>query len=77
MPKPGDPNTNWGAVDPTQNNVSGHFNLLPGDLYLDKPASPRNNNWYLLTLAACRGLTFLEQQPELGNLRWEKSTPER
>ncbi|MEZ6139153.1 MAG: acetylxylan esterase [Zavarzinella sp.] len=61
----GDPNTDWGAVDPTQQNVPGYFNLKPGDKYLDPFDSPRNNNWYLLTLGARRGLTFLEQQPEV------------
>jgi dienelactone hydrolase len=63
--KDGDPNTDWGAVDPTQKNVSGYFNLKPGDKYLDPFESPRNNNWYLLTLGARRGLTFLEQQLEV------------
>ena len=63
--KDGDPNTDWGAVDPTQKNVPGYFNLKPGDKYLDPFESPRNNNWYLLTLGARRGLTFLEQQPEV------------
>lgn len=63
--KPGDPNTDWGAVDPTQNNVPGYFNLKPGAKYLDPVDSPRNNNWLLLTLGARRGLTFLEQQPEV------------
>ncbi len=62
--QPGEPNTDWGAVDPTQNNVPGYANLLPGEMYLDAAESPRNNNWYLLTLAARRGLTYLEQQPE-------------
>ncbi len=61
----GDPNTDWGAVDPTQKNVPGYFNLKPGDKYLDPFESPRNNNWFLLTLGARRGLTFLEQQPEV------------
>ena len=61
----GDPNTDWGAVDPTQQNVAGYFNLKPGDQYLDSVDSPRNNNWYLLTLAARRALTFLELQPEV------------
>ena len=28
--KPGEPNTDWGAVDPTQNNVPGYFSLKPG-----------------------------------------------
>ena len=63
--KDGDPNTDWGAVDPTQKNVPGYFNLKPGDKYLDSFESPRNNNWYLLTLGARRGLTYLEQQPEV------------
>jgi len=62
---PGDPNTDWGAIDPTQKNVPGYSNLKPGELYLDSGESPRNNNWYLLTLGSRRGLTFLEQQPEV------------
>jgi len=60
-----DPNTQWGAVDPTQTNVPGYFNLQPGERYLDPMESPRNNNGYLLTLCGRRGLTFLEQQPEV------------
>lgn len=63
--KGGDPNTDWGAVDPTQKNVPGYFNMKAGDRYLDPFDSPRNNNWYLLTLGARRGLTFLEKQPEV------------
>ena len=63
--KDGDPNTDWGAVDPTQKNVPGYFSLAPGDKAIDPFDSPRNNNWYLLTLGARRGLTFLEQQPEV------------
>ncbi len=63
--KDGDLNTDWGAVDPTQKNVPGYFNLKPGEKYLDPFDSPRNNNWYLLTLGCRRGLTFLEQQPEV------------
>ncbi|MFM7541080.1 MAG: alpha/beta hydrolase family protein [Planctomycetota bacterium] len=67
--RPGDANTDWGAVDPTQNNVPGYFNLKPGPKYLDPVDSPRNNNWYLLTIAARRGLTFLEKQPEVDPAR--------
>jgi dienelactone hydrolase len=63
--KPGDANTAWGAVDPTQQNVPGYLNLQPGDKYLEAHESPRNNNWYLLTLGCRRGLTFLEQQAEV------------
>lgn len=63
--RPGEPNTDWGAVDPTQKNVPGYFNFRPGPKTLDPYPSPRNNNWYLLTIAARRGLTFLERQAEV------------
>ncbi len=63
--RPGEPNTDWGAVDPTQNNVAGYSNLKPGPKYLDAVESPRNCNWYLLTLGCRRGLTFLERQPQV------------
>ena len=63
--KPGEENTDWGAVDPTQNNVRGYFNVKPGEKFLDAQESPRNCNWFLLTLGCRRGLTFLEQQPEV------------
>jgi dienelactone hydrolase len=63
--QPGDPNTDWGAVDPTQHNVPGYFNLLPGDKSLVDRESPKNCNWYLLTIGCRRGITFLEQQPEV------------
>lgn len=63
--RPGEPNTEWGAVDPTQQNVPGYFNLQPGDKFLVDHESPQNCNWYLLTIGCRRGLTFLEQQPEV------------
>jgi dienelactone hydrolase len=67
--KPNDLNTDWGAVDPTQKNVPGYFNLKPGKKYLDAFESPRNNNWYLLTLGSRRGLTFLERQKQVDQNR--------
>lgn len=63
--QPDDPNTDWGAVDPTQNNVGGYSNLLPQDNTIDPFPSARNNNWFLLTVGCRRGITFLEQQPEV------------
>ncbi len=62
---PGDPNTDWGAVDPSQLNVKGYASMLPGpkQLFEDRE-HPANNNWYLLTIGCRRGLTFLERQPE-------------
>jgi hypothetical protein len=64
--QPGDPNTDWGAVNPSQVNWAGFFSLLPGpeQLFEDRE-HPKNNNWYLLTLGCRRGLTFLEGQPEV------------
>ena len=67
--KAGEANTDWGAVDPTQKNVRGYFNVEPGEKFLDAQESPRNCNWFLLTLGCRRGLTFLEQQPEVDGQR--------
>ncbi|MFO1483850.1 MAG: dienelactone hydrolase family protein [Verrucomicrobiaceae bacterium] len=64
--EPGDPNTDWGAVDPSQLNVQGYSTMLPGPKqFFEDREHPKNNNWYLLTLGCRRGLTFLEQQPEV------------
>lgn len=61
--KPEDAGTDWGALDPTQKHVSHYFTTMPDPLTLDAVPSPRNNNWFILTLTARRALTFLEQQP--------------
>jgi hypothetical protein len=68
--QPGDPTTDWGAVDPMQQNVPGYASMLlgPKQFYEDHQ-DPNNNNWYLLTLGCRRGLTFLEQQPEVNPQR--------
>ena len=63
--EPGDPNTDWGALDATQKHNEHYGTLLPDDRTLDAVESARNNNWFLLVLAARRGLTFLDQQPEV------------
>lgn len=68
--EPGDPNTDWGAVDPTQLNAGRYSSILPGPMQLfEDREHPKNNNWYLLTLGCRRGLTFLEQQPEVDGKR--------
>jgi len=64
------PNTDWGALDathPPQRNKANHFaGPTTPDVYtLDAMDSPRNDNWFLVTLAARRALTFLERQPEV------------
>lgn len=64
--QPEDPNTDWGAVDPSQLNVPGYQSILPGPgQFFEDREHPKNNNWYLLTLGCRRGLTYLEQQPEV------------
>jgi dienelactone hydrolase len=60
-----DPNTDWGALDATQRHNDHYAGGKPDAKTLDEIESPRNNNWFLLVLAARRGLTFLEQQPEV------------
>ena len=64
------PNTDWGALDathPPQRNKANHFAgpTEPDAYTLDAVDSPRNDNWFLVTLAARRALTFLEKQPEV------------
>lgn len=63
------PNTDWGAVDATQTTHNDHFgppnSFRPDSKTVDSVDSVRNNNWFLITLAARRALTFLERQPEV------------
>jgi len=62
----GDPATDWGAVDATQDGHNDHYGSLePDGKTLDTVVSPRNNNWFLIVMAARRALTFLEQRPEV------------
>ena len=68
-----DVNTDWGKVDPTQGprfyskalRQGWKRNLQPDQYSIDPVPSPRNANWFLLTVAARRAITFLEQQPEV------------
>jgi hypothetical protein len=67
-------NTDWGALDathPPQRNKVSHFagGTAPDDFTLDAVDSPRNDNWFLVTLAARRGLTFLQSRPEVDPAR--------
>lgn len=66
----GDPGTDWGAVDATQDGHNSHYaSVEPDSKTLDAVASPRNNNWFLITVAARRALTLLEQRPEVDRER--------
>ena len=69
-------NTDWGKVDPTQGpqfypkafrGVKQDFQ--PDPHTIDPVLSPRNGNWYLLTYAGRRAITFLENQPEVDPAR--------
>ncbi len=68
------PQTDWGALDathPPQRDKANHFAgaLTPDEFTLDPVESPRNSNWFIVLIAARRGLTFLEQQPEVDGAR--------
>ena len=56
--KPGDKNTDYNAIDLK-------FNSFNHDKSLDPGTSPRNEGWFLATVVGRRGLTFLQQQPEV------------
>ena len=65
-------NTDWGNVDPSQGPQfypkafrAVKSNFLPDEHTIDSVVSPRNGNWFLLTYAGRRAITFLEQQPEV------------
>ena len=61
--------TDWGALDayhaPSRYGRDAFPSIPVEDWSLDPVKSPRNNAWFLVTLAARRGLTFLERQPEV------------
>ena len=61
--------TDWGALDayhaPCRTPKNNFGYIPPAPWTLDAVESPRNNPWFLCTLGARRGLTFLEQQPEV------------
>tara|TARA_B100002019_G_scaffold175464_1_gene151630 strand:- start:2870 stop:4741 length:1872 start_codon:yes stop_codon:yes gene_type:complete len=61
--------TDWGALDayhaPSRYGRDAFASIPVTDWTIDPIKSPRNNSWFLITLAGRRGLTFLEQQPEV------------
>ena len=58
-----------GRLTPRRSTTTTYGTMKPDAKTLDGCESPRNNNWFLLVLAARRGLTFLEQQPEVDGRR--------
>ena len=61
--------TDWGALDayhaPSRNGKDAFPSIPVADWTIDSVESPRNNSWFLVALAARRGLTFLERQPQV------------
>ena len=61
--------TDWGNVDgyhaPTRNSGGQFPSAKAHPWTIDSVESPRNSPWFLCTLAARRGLTFLEKQPQV------------
>ena len=61
--------TDWGALDayhaPCRNEKNNFQTVAAAPWTLDAVESPRNNPWFLCTLAARRAVTFLQQQPEV------------
>ncbi|MDF7809091.1 sialate O-acetylesterase [Pontiellaceae bacterium B12219] len=66
----GEPNTEWGSVDARQvYHQSTFITVEPDNKTIDRVASPRNSNWFLLCVANRRGLTFLQEQAETDGVR--------
>ena len=64
--------TDWGALDAyhAPSKFRNSYTIIqPAPFTMDQVDSPRNNSWFLSTLGARRGLTFLEQQPEVDGTR--------
>lgn len=65
--------TDWGNIDPTHDGgfyphalrEEFKYSFLPDEHSVDPILSPRNSNWFILSLAGRRALTFLERQPEV------------
>ena len=65
--------TDWGKIDPCHGKKfykkglrdDFKYSLTPDAHSVDPILSPRNSNWFILSLAGRRALTFLEQQPEV------------
>lgn len=65
--------TDWGKIDPTHDGgfyphalrEEFKYSFNPDEHSVDPIFSPRNSNWFILSLAARRALSFLEQQPEV------------
>ena len=62
--------TDWGALDGYHAPSRHPKNVFPkipapAPWTIDAVVSPRNNGWFLCTMAARRALTFLEKQPQV------------
>lgn len=63
------PNTEWKGVVANQTTTNDHWDgtnsVQPTQYTIDSIVSPRNNNWFIVTLAARRAITYLCSQSEV------------
>ena len=64
-----DPNTDWAGIAAGFSTPKHNNDVSPGERTLYSMPHPLNSSWPLMSMAARRGLTFLEQQPEVDNAR--------
>jgi len=66
---PDTPNTDWGKVSPgfagPKPFAFRGMSVLPGPYSIEKGEHPKNSNWYLISCAARRAITFLEGRKEV------------
>jgi len=63
------PNTDWDGLGAGFLDPKHHNDVSPGPNTLHGVPHPANSSWYLYACAARRGLTFLENQPEVDPAR--------
>lgn len=69
LERPKTPNTDWGKVSPGFTGPKPFsfrgMNVLPGPYSIEAGEHPKNSNWYLISRAARRAVTFLERRQEV------------
>jgi hypothetical protein len=66
---PTDPNTDWAGIAAGFLAPKHHNDVSPAEGTLYSVPHPLNSSWTLMSMAARRGLTFLEHQPEVDGMR--------
>lgn len=65
------PNTNWKGISTAKDVADDHWDeelsLMPTQYTIDNVISPRNNNYFIVTLLGRRALTFLQSRSEVNS----------